>query len=61
MKGAAVVWLGTNGPKNIDLALFRRVLSGRNRYATEQLGAAASIGPLAEGGSTGRAGRATGL
>ncbi len=37
VKDAAVVWLGNNGPKNIDLSVFRRVLSGRNRYATEQL------------------------
>jgi hypothetical protein len=58
VQGAAVVWLGTNGPKNIDLSVFRRVLSGRNRYATEQLGAAASIGPLPERGGAGRAGGA---
>jgi hypothetical protein len=57
VQGAAVVWLGTNGPKNIDLSVFRRVLSGRNRYATEQLGAAASIGPIPERG-VGRAGGA---
>jgi hypothetical protein len=60
VQGAAVVWLGTNGPKNIDLSVFRRVLSGRNRYATEQLGAAASIGPLPERGGVGRAGGAAG-
>ena len=59
VKDAAVVWLGTSGPKNIDLSVFRRVLSGRNRYATEQLGAAASIGPVAEAGA-GRGGRAGG-
>jgi hypothetical protein len=58
VQGTAVVWLGTNGPKNIDLSVFRRVLSGRNRYATEQLGAAASIGPISEVGSAGRAGGA---
>jgi hypothetical protein len=58
VKQAAVVWLGANGPKNIDLSVFRRVLSGRNRYATEQLGAAASIGPIAERGGAGRAGAA---
>jgi hypothetical protein len=58
VQGAAVVWLGTNGPKNIDLSVFRRVLSGRNRYATEQLGAAASIGPLPDRGGAGRAGGA---
>ena len=57
VKGAAVVWLGANGPKNIDRSLFRRVLSGRNRYATEQLGAAASIGPETERtGGSGRTG-----
>ncbi|MGH7487015.1 MAG: hypothetical protein ACREMY_15640, partial [bacterium] len=55
-KGAAVVWLGANGPKGIDRSVFRRVLSGRNRYATEQLGAAASIGPMSEAGRAGQAG-----
>ena len=55
VKDAAVVWLGANGPKNVDLSVFRRVLSGRNRYATEQLGAAASIGPETE--KTGGSGR----
>jgi hypothetical protein len=59
VQGAAVVWLGTNGPKDIDLSVFRRLLSGRNRYATEQLGAAASIGPIPERGAGG-AGRAGG-
>jgi hypothetical protein len=56
---AAVVWLGTNGPKDIDLSVFRRVLSGRNRYATEQLGGAGSIGPI-PGRGAGGAGRAGG-
>ena len=47
------------GPKDLDQAVFRRVLGGRNRYATEQLGAAASIGPdsAAGGGGTGGRGR----
>ena len=58
VKGAAVVWLGANGPKDVDLAVFRRVLSGRSRYATEQLGAAASIGPMSESGRAGRSGGA---
>ena len=58
LKGAAVVWLGTNGPKGIDLDQFRRALNGRNRYATEQLGAAASIGPMSEAGRPGRGGGA---
>jgi hypothetical protein len=53
VKGAAVVWLGAIGPKDIDLGVFRRVLNGRNRYATEQLGAAASIGPIPEAGRAG--------
>ena len=57
VKDAAVVWLGNNGPKGIDLATYRRVLTGRNRYATEQLGAAASIGPES-GFAAGRAGGA---
>ena len=47
VKGAAVVWLGTNGPKGLDQALYRRLLTGRGRYVTEQLGAAASLGPEA--------------
>src|SRR6185295_15755762 len=58
VKNAAVVWLGANGPRNIDQAVYRRVLSGRGRYATEQLGAAASVGPIAEAGGAGRAGGA---
>ena len=60
MKGAAVVWLGANGPKNLDQSVFRRVLTGRSRYATEQLGAAASVGPAPEPGGSGRSGRAGG-
>src|SRR5712691_260577 len=31
VKDAAVVWLGTGGPKGLDLSVFRRVLNGRNR------------------------------
>jgi hypothetical protein len=45
VKGAAVVWLGSAGPKSVDPQVYRRLLSGRTRYATEQLQAAASIGP----------------
>ncbi len=56
VKGATVVWLGNTGPKNLDQALYRRALTGRARYATEQLGAVASIGPAAETGA-GRGGR----
>jgi hypothetical protein len=61
VKGAVVVWLGPNGPKDLDQGVFHRVLSGRDRYATEQLGAAASIGPAGEGtGTAGGAGRSVG-
>jgi hypothetical protein len=55
VKGAVVVWLGANGPKGLDQAAYRRLLGGRGRYATEQLGARASIGP-ALGAQAGRAG-----
>ncbi len=44
-KGAAVVFLGTSGPKALDTALARRLLGGRGRYLTDQMGAAAAIGP----------------
>jgi hypothetical protein len=42
--GAAVVWLGAEGPRTLD-APYRRLLTGRHRYAIDQLRAAASIGP----------------
>src|ERR1043166_271647 len=45
VKGEAVVWLGAAGPKDVDQATYRRLLTGRNRYATDTLGAGASIGP----------------
>src|SRR3954449_6300957 len=35
VKDAVVVWLGATGPKGIDAATYRRVLTGRGRYATE--------------------------
>jgi hypothetical protein len=56
VKGAVVVWLGPNGPKSVDQASYRRLLGGRNRYATEEQGAAAAVGPAAAG--FGRGGRA---
>lgn len=59
VREAAVVWLGPNGPKTVDQNAYRRILSGRNRYATEQLGAAASIGVAAPAGA-GRGGRGAG-
>jgi hypothetical protein len=47
------VFLGTSGPKEIDSAAYRRLLVGRSRYATEQAGAAATIGPVPTGGRGG--------
>ena len=46
VKGAAVVWLGVNGPRSVDSTTYRRLLTGRNRYATDQMQAAGSIGPV---------------
>ncbi len=60
VKRAVVVWLGGRGPKDLDQTAYRRLLTSRNRYATEQLGAAASIGPAPEAGQTARAGQADG-
>src|SRR5262249_52798263 len=57
VKGEAVIWLGAAGPMDLDQSVYRRLLTGRNRYATEQLGAAASIGPASAAGA-GRAGGA---
>ena len=45
---------GPSGPEELDQATYRRLLTGRNRYATEQLGAAASIGPGARQGPVGQ-------
>jgi hypothetical protein len=42
LDGAAVVWLGTAGPKDVD---SQQQLLGRPGYATERLHAGASIGP----------------
>jgi hypothetical protein len=45
VSGAALVFLGTNGPNGVDSQAFRRVLTGRSRHAIDQLHAAATIGP----------------
>ncbi|MGE4054959.1 MAG: M28 family peptidase, partial [Vicinamibacterales bacterium] len=45
VRGAAVVWIGRDGPQAVDGGVSRRLLNGRNRYATEQLGALAGVGP----------------
>ncbi|MEO8677519.1 MAG: M28 family peptidase [Vicinamibacterales bacterium] len=49
VKGAAVVWLGPAGPSGVDAATYRRLITGRNRYATDQLGALAALGPAVGG------------
>jgi hypothetical protein len=56
VKDAAVIWLGNGGPRSVDASLYRRLLLGRNRYATEQLHAVASIGPEAPPFGGGRGG-----
>jgi hypothetical protein len=44
VRGKAVVWLGTAGPEGLDQRQYRRLLTGRHRYATEFMGAVASLG-----------------
>jgi hypothetical protein len=46
LHGAAVVFVGPNGPKEVDAGTYRRLLNTRSRYAIEQAGAAATIGPV---------------
>jgi hypothetical protein len=41
--GAAVIWLGANGPKGLDQA-NRILLAGRSQHAIDELRAAASVG-----------------
>jgi hypothetical protein len=43
--GAAVVFLGAQGPKELDEARYRRILDARARRLTETTRAAATIGP----------------
>jgi hypothetical protein len=59
VRGKAVVYLGGNGPVGLGQQ-FRRAISGRARYATDQRGALASIGPVSTGGFGGRQGGAAG-
>jgi peptidase M28-like protein len=56
VRGKAVVYLGPNGPKGLGQQ-FRRSLSGRARYATDQKQAVASVG-VGVGGGGGRQGGA---
>ena len=60
VKGAAVVWLGPRGPRAVNGSGSASLLAGRNRYATEQLHAAAGIGPDSGTGRAGAAGGAGG-
>jgi len=41
--GAAVVWLGSNGPRDVNPQTYRRVLNERGRHLTDDLRAGASI------------------
>src|ERR1700704_1273510 len=59
VKGAAVIWLGARGPRDLNASTSRGLLASRRRYATEQLQAAAVIGPERVQGA-GRAGEADG-
>jgi hypothetical protein len=54
VKGAAVVFLGPGGPRGIDAAGSRRLLSNRARHAIDQLRAAATIGPVVPPSGGGR-------
>jgi hypothetical protein len=56
VKGAAVIWLGNNGPNDLDQTTYRRLLAGRNRYATDQQHAAAAVGSRVERGDGQRGG-----
>ena len=52
--GAAVVFLGSDGPAALDQQATRRLLTGRGRYAIDQLHAASSIGPEGASGAPAR-------
>ena len=58
VSGAAVVWLGSTGPAGLDPTANRLLLAGRNRYATDDRRAAASIGVAATPAQGGRGARA---
>jgi hypothetical protein len=45
MAGAAVIWLGAEGPKEVDNQKYRLLLQQRGRSAVEHAHAAASVGP----------------
>ena len=45
VKGAAVIYLGPNGPRGFDAEVYRTLLAYRDRYVTDGLQASALIGP----------------
>ncbi len=45
VKSAAVVWLGADGPSDVDAQKYRLLLLQRGRFAVDEEQAAASIGP----------------
>jgi hypothetical protein len=53
--GSAVIWLGSKGAAGMD-DQYRRILAGRARYATDQLRAAAVVGPEDDQGARGSQG-----
>ena len=55
VRGKVVVFLGSAGPKALDQT-YRRLLTGRARYAVDQKGAIATFGPPF-GGAGGRGGQ----
>jgi hypothetical protein len=46
--GTAVIWLGLDGPQTVNAGVFQRVLTQRARYALDDLGALATIGPASD-------------
>jgi hypothetical protein len=65
VKGKVVVYLGSAPPRDVDPRQTIRAMSSRSRYATEQQGAVATIGPLfsfrGAPGAPGRGPNAAGL
>src|SRR5262249_53701942 len=53
VKGKAVVWLGSRGPKDANPQQAGRLLRNRAEYATDEYGAGATIAPPPEQGQRG--------
>ena len=60
LRDAVAVWLGVDGPKDVDGQKYRLLLNQRNRYAVDDAHAAASIGPEGFPGGRGGGGGAGG-